>query len=644
MALKLLTNHVASSIISILVLFAVFAPVISKAQQTSASAKDLKALDVEELLNVEVSLVSRTPQKLSEASSSVQVITGEEIRRSGATNIADALRLVTNLQVAQFRSNAWIVGSRGFNALFTNKLLVMIDGRTVYTPLFAGVIWDMQNVLLEDVEKIEVVSGPGGALWGANAVNGVINIVTKNTRETKGLFAAVTAGTLLQDQVDVRWGGRIGAKTNYKIFGQHFDRASFKSATGVDFHDDWSFTQGGFQVDVDDAARDRLHLRGNIYSGVVNTVGDKSDFNGQNILAKWQRRINDRSGISLQAYYDRYFKRDATAKNADEMVTADLDFQHNFGLGKRQMLVWGVGYRRVKDNFTSAGADVAILPARKNMDLLTAFVNDEIRLHDRWMLTVGAKFIDNVYTGAELQPSVRVGYTVNNKSTLWTSVSRAVRTPSRVDVDYFSPAVPTPGGVNLLGGPDFISEKALAYELGYRVKPGAGSAISVAAFYNVYNDMYSLEAAPGTTDVFIRNGTAAESWGAEISGSCQVTDSWRLRAGYTYFDKELRQKRPALIDPAYQANDAKNQVMLHSMSNLPFNINFDVVARYVDVLPASLVTPQVPSYFSFDIRLAYQLRFLELSVVGQNILRRRHAEFGDLQVPRSVYAKASLRF
>ncbi len=625
-------------------LLSVLVPAFGLAQHATASAKDLKALDVEELLNVEVSLVNRTPQKLSDASSSVQVITGEEIRRSGATNIAEALRLVTNVQVAQFRSNAWIIGSRGFNTIFANKLLVMIDGRTVFTPLFGGVFWDIQNVLLEDIEKIEVVSGPGGALWGSNAVNGVINIITKNTSETTGLYASVTAGNMLKHQADLRWGGRIGGKTHYKIFGQHFDRASFKTPSGDEFHDDWNFTQGGFQVDFDDSRRDRLHVRGNVYGGEVNTVGTASDFNGQNLLAKWQRKLSDRSGVVLQSYYDRYFKRDATGKNQDEMGTVDLDFQHRFALGKKHGLVWGVGYRRVKDHFVSKGTDVAILPERKNLDLITAFINDEIRLHDRLTFTPGIKFINNVYTGSEFQPGARLSFTAGNRSSYWASVSRAVRTPSRVDVDYYSPAVRQPGAFNIVGGPDFVSEKVLAYELGYRVRPGTGAAISVATFYNVYDDIYSLEAEPGSTDIFIRNGTAARSWGAEISGSYQVTNSWRIRAGYNYFDKKLRQKTPAILDPAYQANDAKHQAMIHSMANLPLGLNLDLVARYVDQIPATLVTLKVPSYFALDTRVSYHIRCFELSLVGQNLFRKQQIEFGDLKVPRSLYAKVSLRF
>ncbi len=614
------------------------------AQSEIVSATDLKKLDVEELMNVEVSLVTRSPQRLSEASSSVQVITGEEIRRSGATNLAEALRLVSNLQVAQSRSNTWLIGSRGFNTLFANKLLVMIDGRTVYTPLFAGVFWEMQHVLLEDIDKIEVVSGPGGALWGANAVNGIINVITKNTRETTGLYASGTLGTLLRNQAEIRYGGKIDERTSFKVYGLHFNRDNFKRPDGTDADDAWHSSQGGFQVDWTDDRNDRLMVKGDVYGGEINTNGTYSDFNGQNLLAKWQRTISAKSGLTLQAYFDRYLKRDGPDKTMDQMVTADVDFQHSFTAGKKHSLVWGAGFRRVRDHFFSNTSRAVVLPPRKNLDLLAAFVNDEIKLASNLTLTLGAKALNNVYTGFEFQPSARVGLTLDPKNNLWAAVSRAVRTPSRVDIDYFAPAVePPPGNLYIRGGDNFVSEKVIAYELGYRVKPDTRSAFSLATFYNHYNDLYSLDALPGTLTYVTGNGTSGKAWGAEISGSYQVSDSWRLKGGYTYFDKKLTSESATSLNPAYQGNDVRNQVMVHSMSDLPFNLELDIVGRYLDFIPVTLATALVPSYVTFDMRIAYHVGFVQLSVVGQNLLEKNHKEFGSLNVPRSVYAKIALR-
>ncbi|HTE24308.1 TonB-dependent receptor plug domain-containing protein [Flavitalea sp.] len=601
-------------------------------------------LSVEELLEIEVSLVSRSPQKLASAPSSVQVISGDDIRHSGASNLAEALRLVSNLQVAQQRSNAWIIGSRGFNAPFSNKLLVMIDGRTVYTPLFAGVFWDIQNVLLEDVEKIEVVSGPGGALWGANAVNGLINVVTKKTSATQGLYASVQAGTFVKDQASLRWGGKLGKKVTYKLYGQHYDRNSTKNPDGSDFQDEWRNTQGGFKIDWEGNKSDNYTVQGDYYGGTVKTGDNYSDFNGQNVLARWRREISDSSDLMFQIYYDRYYKSDAPGMTSDEIKTIDLDFQYRFPLAKRHTISTGAGYRRVKDEFISTNAFIAILPSTKNLDLLTAFIQDEISLSQSLKLSLGTKLINNVYTGMEWQPGIRFAWSINNKNSMWASVTRAVRTPSRVDVDYFSPAVPQPPtAFSIVGGPNFRSEKVLAYELGHRLVSGSRSTFSIATFYNVYSDVYSLEPKSGTLTYEVKNGSEARAWGCEFSGSYQLLDTWKLRGGYSYFDIKLKSLSSQALDPSHLSNDVNNQVMLQSITQLPAGLHLDVIARYLDYLPATLATSTVPGYFTFDARLAYTMKFLELAVVGQNLYSKDHTEFDELNIPRSVYAKLTLR-
>ncbi|MCW3110824.1 MAG: TonB-dependent receptor [Segetibacter sp.] len=614
------------------------------AQYEKLTPGELKKLSVEELMNLEVTLVSRSPQKLAEAASAVQVITGEDIRNSGATNIAEALRLVTNLQVAQLRSNIWLISSRGFNQLFANKLLVMIDGRTVYTPLFAGVFWDMQNVLLEDVDKIEVVSGPGGTLWGANAVNGVINIITKNSAETQGLYASALAGTFIKDHAAVRWGGKIGKKISYKVYGQHFDRNSTKKPDGTDFSDAWKLTQGGFRMDWNGRKADNYTVQGDYYGGTIKTAGSNSDFNGQNILGRWSRNFSEKSDLTLQLYYDRYFKQDAPGKTSDKINTADVDFQYRFPIAKRHSILSGLGYRMVKDEFISSNPFVAILPQKKSLDLFNAFIQNEIAVSDVLKVTAGTKVLHNVYTGIEVQPGIRMALTVKKNNTLWAAVSRAVRTPSRIDVDYFSPvALQPPTSVSVTGGPTFKSEKAFAYELGYRIQPNTKSSFSIASFYNVYKNVYSLEALPGTLTYQIFNGSEGKSWGSELSGTYQLLDKWRVRGGYTYFDMKLKAKPGHTFDPSYLANDVQNQAMLQSMTDLPFNLHLDVIARYLDYLPQTITTVEVPGYFTFDTRIAYTIKHVEVSVAGQNLYKKNHTEYNTLNIPRSIYAKLTFR-
>ncbi|HEX8315019.1 MAG TPA: TonB-dependent receptor plug domain-containing protein [Flavisolibacter sp.] len=631
-----------SKILIVFFAWLVYAPVSA---QVVLSPRDLKKLSVEELMNIEVTLVSRTPEKLTEAASAIQVITAEDIRRSGATHVAEALRLSPNLQVSQFSSSVWIISARGFNNVFSNKLLVMIDGRTIYTPLYGGVLWEQQNVLLEDVERIEVVSGPGGTLWGANAVNGIINIVTKNAKGSQGLYASVGGGTFLRDMAAVRYGGKMGEKAHFKVYGQHFDRSNTELSNGTKNKDAWRMTHGGFRVDWDASEKTALTLQGEYYGGSRESAVGNSPLNGQNVLARWSRTFSERSDIILQLYYDRYYREDAPTASYDKMTTVDADFQHRIGIGKKQNLVWGTGYRYVKDdaNFSNL-AGAGILPRFKRLDLFTAFVQDEIMLTNSLRFIAGTKLLHNVYSGWEWQPSARLAW-IKSRNTLWAAASRAVRTPSRFDVDYFLPMTPRPPNLpSVAGGPNFISEKVYAYELGYRVQPNLLSSFSLATFYNVYRDVYSVEAKPGTLTYQIQNGSEATSWGAELAGNYQVHKNWRLRGGYTYFNKDIGPKPGRVFDPTYLGNDVRNQVMLQSILDLPRHFQFDVVARYLDGLEKSFATADVPAYWTFDARLAYTFKGFELAVIGQNLKQKNHTEFGTFNIPRNVFAKLSARF
>jgi iron complex outermembrane recepter protein len=605
----------------------------------------LKKLSVEELMDLEVTLVSKRPEKLSEAASAIQVITGEEIKRSGAMNLADALRLASNLEVQQINSYAWVVSTRGFDALFANKLLVMIDGRSVYTPLDAGVFWDAQNVLLEDIDRIEVVSGPGGTLWGANAVNGVINIITKKAKDTQGLYVSGAGGSFLQDFGAARYGGTVGTNLSYRIYAQRFDRNSTLRPSGGDGMNAWNMAQGGFRIDYDSSEANTLTLQGDSYSGTeYNTSPGNSTLDGQDVLGRWTHTFSEASDARLQFYFDRTWRRDVPSTVSDELHTYDFDFQHRFPLSKRQSVVWGTGYRLMRDHAQTSTPFVGFLPPHRNMQLFSTFVQDEITLvPDRLKFTIGTKLEHNDFSGFELQPSGRLAWTPNKRQTIWGAISRAVRSPSRIDSDYYIPKTPP---FAIAGGPNFDSEKLVAYELGYRVQPIRKLSLSIATFYNAYDELYSVEQAnrPAPFPYTIQNGAAGQSWGTELSGTYQPTGWWHLRGGYTYFHKDLWSRPGHNVTVAVLAslgNDPSHQFSLQSIMDLPAHFQFDVTAGYVDTLP----DPRIPRYFTSSARLAWQFKNLEFSVVGQNLWDNRHPEFYTAQeIPRSIYGKVTLRF
>lgn len=620
-------------------------PALAPAQTNQyRSPEQLKKLSLEQLLDQDVTLVTRTPEKLTQSPSAVQVVTGEDIRRSGATTIPEALRLFPNLQVAQVDSHQWAIDSRGFNNTLANKLLVMIDGRTVYTPLFAGVFWDVQNTLLADIDRIEVVSGPGATLWGANAVNGVINIVSKSAAETQGLLVEGGGGSLLQDFGSVRYGGNAGTNFFYRVYGMRFDRNSLVLPNGKDARDDWNMTQGGFRADWTPPGNNIVTIQGDAYSGAAEQTLPFDDLttDGQNLLGRWQHQFSEESELTIQTYFDRTW-RHSPGRYGEDLRTYDFDLQHRFAFGERQQVTWGAGYRLMHDDFRNTSA-LAIVPPEKNLQLFSAFLQDEIALiPDRLKLTLGSKLEHNDYSGFEYEPSARLAWTIDDRQTLWSAVSRAVRSPSRVDTDIRAPGQPP---FLLVGDSDFDSEELLGFEVGYRVRPHRRVSLSLATFYNLYDNIRSVEPiGPGSYS--IQNKNEAESWGVELSGTYQPTDWWRLRGGYTYLNREVHRTEGGLDINRGRAegNDPQNQVVLQSMVNLPRGFELDLTARYVDTLPS----PNVPSYFTFDARLGWHVTTnLDLSVVGQNLWDDRHAEFGDRatrqEIPRSIYGKVSWHF
>jgi iron complex outermembrane receptor protein len=631
----------------------------AEANSRSPTIGELKQLNVEDLMNIQVTSVARHPEKLIEAASAIQVITQEDMRRSGATSIPEALRLADNLQVAQKGSHDWAISARGFNTELGNKLLVMIDGRTVYTPLYSGVFWDVQDYLLEDIDRIEVISGPGGALWGANAVNGVINIITKSAADTQGLYAEAGGGSQPQDFAGARYGGALAPGTQFRVYGKYFDRNSEVLANGNSGSDAWRQARGGFRVDSERSAQDRFTVQGDFYGGSegMQTGGTTYD-SGDNILARWTHEVSEQSDLSLQSYFDQTHLTDPVAALAfagapagtlhDDLNTYDVDFQHRFRLGSANRIVWGVGFRRTHDVVGNAPA-VAFFPAVLDHNLYSAFIRDEILVRKNLTFALGTKLEHNDYTGVEVEPDVRLSWKISADQALWAAISRAVRTPSRIDRDL-SEAAP-PYLVVVTGGRKYTSETVMAYELGYRAQLTSRFTSSISSFYNVYDDVRSVSATPNTIlPYFFANNLAGQNYGLEFSGNYQVLDGWSLHAGYTLLEEHLHVK-PGQFDVnngRYETADPQHQLSLRSSLNLPGRIEFDAGLRWVDTLHNT--TGTVPSYFELDTRLAWHAgERLEMSIVGQNLLHNHHPEYG-LQGPmreeiqRSIYGRLAWRY
>jgi iron complex outermembrane receptor protein len=601
----------------------------------------LKKLSLRELMDVEVTSVSRGPAKLSQTAASIQVITSDDIRRSGATTLAEALRLAPNLQVAQVNGHDWAVTARGFNGAsvatgsIANKLLVMIDGRSVYTPLFGGVFWDAQHVPLEDVDRIEVVSGPGGTLWGANAVNGVINVITRSAAEAQGGTVTLAAGSWMEKSGTVRYGGTIGRDFSYRVYGQSLDAGSTTRANGAVAHDDWNVKQGGVRTDYRRSDADSITVQGDFYEGDQG-IPATTFINGQNVVARWTHVTSPQSDWMVRLYFDRTKRTFPRASFSEELQTADFDFQHRFPIGGRSSLLWGVGYRQMEDDVHNGS--FSFLPARKTMRLASGFVQDELTSAGNTLkLTLGAKLEHNEYSGLEAQPSVRLAWTPPGRQMAWAAASRAVRSPARIDTEIRTG--PT------RGNPDFAAEKVTAYELGYRVTPAETLSLSLAAFHNRYTDVRSINqnaTVPGA--LLFANDLQATTFGVELAGAFQPAAWWRLRGGYTYLEKDFRTLDPlALVfSEAFESQDPRSQMLLQSVMDLPRGVQLDVVARHVAELPATLLGPTIPAYTTADVRLAWRNARWELSAVARN-LAGDHPEFSSpilwYEIPRSLQGR-----
>jgi iron complex outermembrane receptor protein len=638
-----------SGVLTIFMLF--FASKLSAQEpEELASTLELKKLSMEELMNIEVTSVSKRPEKLKEAASAIQVITAEDIRISGATNVPEALRLATNLQVAQVNSSQWAISARGFNNVLANKLLVMIDGRVVYTPMYAGVFWDVQNLVLADVDRIEVISGPGGTLWGANAVNGVINIITKSSKDTQGLLVEAIAGTELLSMGNIRYGGKLGNNLTYKLYGTAFKRGNTLLSDSLNPHDSWTMGQAGFRLDWDPTKKDLVSLQSNFYDGRPDPDGGIAKpviAMGGNMVGRWNHSISEKSDYQVQAYYDQTW-RDFRNNFAENLRTYDLDWQHRFQIGGRNEIVWGSGVRFM-DHKVDTLELFGFNPPRKTLHIYSAFIQDKITLiKERLSFTLGSKFEHNSYTGFQYQPSGRLAWTPGRRQTIWAAVSRAVRTPSRIDRDFA--ILLAPGVPYIQSDSSFKSEQLLAYELGWRVQPIKELSLSLSTFYNLYDDLRTAEPppAPATIPITFGNGLKGETYGAEFSFTYMVARWWYLRGGYTLLKKHLWLK-PGSMDlnkGTAESNDPENQFLIQSNLKLPFRIELGTVLRYIDRLPY----PRVKGYTGLDVRLGWKMnKAIELNVVGQNLIGAYHDEFipsspSPRSIQRGVYGKLICRF
>jgi len=622
-------------------------------------AQDLTQLRLEDLMNIEVTSVSKKEQKMSQAAAAISVITQEDIQRSGATNIPDLLRMVPGLNVAQINANTWAISARGFNSQFANKLLVLVDGRAVYTPLLGGVSWDTLDVPLEDIDRIEVIRGPGGAIWGANAVNGVINVITKKASDTPGGVLTAGGGTQSLESGMAQFGGKVRG-IDYRAFAKYQNDNHFPDPSGQNGDDGWHLLHGGFRADSELSERDSLTVEGDLYTGSEGATLVHSDLStwqnvnvtrlaelsGGNLLGRWEHTFSSRSDMAVQFYFDSYTR--SGPESLEVRHTIDFDFQHHLALGDRQDLMWGTGFRSSPDH-TVGTIDQSWVPADRAFNLFSAFVQDEIALKpQRVFLTLGTKLEQNNFSGFDIQPSVRVAWTLNSRHMLWASLSSADRIPSRRDanLDAVLAAMPGPAEVILYGDPDMKNEHVLAYEAGYRSQLSRRLSADVSVFFNTYSRLESINLLPPyiasnsnppvvVYQAQIGNDGGGSSGGVEVSANWKATKRWTLSPGYSFLAMDLHTDANSVTDA--QGSNPGHQAQLRSRLELLRRITFDSNAYFVGRLPDQ----SLPSYTRLDTQLAWPLgERLRFALVGQNLLNDHHQEFnGSLQVVNSTEVK-----
>lgn len=643
----------------------------------AASNQDPTLLSLEELMNIEVSSAAKRPQRLSDAATAIYAIGREEIRRSGATSLPELLRTVPGVQVSRIDGSRYAVSIRGFSSRYSGKLLILQDGRTLYSPLFSGTYWEAQDVLLEDVERIEVIRGSGGTLWGANAVNGVINIITRQAKDTQGTFAELRGGSL-EAGAAVRHGVALEGGGFARAYAKVDRHDPLLTAAGDDAHDAWKQKRAGFRVDLAPSATDAVTVQGDVFeadsqqSALVmpaplvpsSFLPDSARSTGANLLVRWEHELGPRESWHLQAYVDR--TRQADVVQQHRIDTLDLEWQHRLPLAENHDLTWGLGLRRVKQQLDgSYTADM--VPDRQSQLLYSGFVQDEIRLSEDVQLTLGTKLEHNEYTGLETQPSARILWRATPTDNVWAAVSRSVATPAMASTAAFAHVnlqpVPMLGNavIGVRGNPGLISEVMNSLEVGYRGQFGPGFNLDVAAFYNRYDDlvtreMGALEFVPyPVLPMLFDNLMDGRTYGVELAANWQVTPRWRLHGSYSWLKMDLKAKPggSGVAGFASEGSSPRQMVKLHSLHNLAHNLELDASLNFSSALtfgtPLSGVTV-VPSQTRLDLRLGWRPSpKVEVNLIGRNLLKKQHAEYvaDDVrasEVPRSVLAQVKWTF
>ena len=662
------------------VLFLAFAALTAPAWPQQKALGDLTSASLEDLMNMEVVSVSKTQQKLSHTASAIFVITQEDIRRSGALNIPDLLRMAPGIDVAQINANNWAIGVRGFNDRFSNKLLVMVDGRSVYTSSFGGVFWDVLDLPLEDIERIEVIRGPGGSVWGANAVNGIINIITKKASETQGAQVTTGGGNVQQGFGTVQYGGNLGSSTKYRAYTKYLNDGDFPDALGQNGGDGWHMLRGGFRADTTLTSRDTLMVQGDLYSAresspevILPSITSPSivpiDFpfnlSGGFVQGVWQHAYSAQSNTSLEMSFDHYQRNDILR---DGRGTFDVNLQQQFSGWSRQNIGWDAEYRRVS-SYAAGGLTLSFIPAGLTTNLFSAAVQDEITLiPNRLSLTAGARLEHNYYTGFNFMPSARVAWTPGERQTVWAAVSDAVRSPSQVDAGFranlgsFTPPNSPLILTSFLGNPNINDEALIAYELGYRAAVAERLSLDFATYYNDYNHLETSEpgapfpeSAPAPPHLVLplitENLMHGETQGIEVAANWKATNRWTLSPGYALENIHMH-LAPASQDTT-SVRDAEgstpdHSAQLRSSVRLLHGLTWDTSAYFTD----RLVYTKVPAYTRLDSQLSWQFaEKARLSIVGQNLVKDHHMEFvddtasaGTTLVKRSAYAEVSWQF
>lgn len=645
---------------------------LAPAAALAAPERDLAELSLEELSDIEVTSVSRTEEPLADAAAAVTVVTNEDLRRSGATTIPEALRLVPGLHVAQLNSNLWAVSARGFSSSLSSKLLVLSDTRSVYTPFFSGVLWDVQDFLLEDVDRIEVVRGPGGSLWGANAVNGVINITTRSAKDTQGAYFEGGGGNVERGFGAVRYGGQLAEGAWFRVFAKGFDRTGQFNPDGP-ANDGWKLGHFGFRADWQPDAKNTLTLQGDIYAGdigqnlsIVQVSGRAgptgklvANVAGGNVLARWTRTLGEGSDLIVRAYYDGTHRDDPAF--LDNLDTVNVDLQHRFRLPLNQELLWGLEISSMNNRNRGKGL-LELAPADSRDNLFSGFVQDQIAVLPSLKLTLGTKLEHNDFSGFEYQPSARIAWNPFAGQLLWSAVSRAVRVPTRLERDV-DVTVTSPGETpveKLLGNRAYGSEQLLAWELGYRWHIQRTLFIDLAVYYNVYHGLDSIEFDPSFVDprtgqtvvpIVNKNLTDGVTKGGEASLSFMPFRSWRAVANYTWTVVTVDPKGDDLNGGRFFAGfTPRHQIELQSFLDLPGRFQIDAFVRYATSLgyPRS-VDPSgsfgVPAYTAVDLRLSWVWSRIDFSLVGRNLFEAHHREFaGGSEMKRAAYVKVAGRF